>query len=48
MRRPDFVTMSTTPPNRFPYSAGNPPVITFAVSITSGLRPAENTACSVF
>ena len=35
--------MSITPPNRLPYSAGNPPVITLAVSITSGLRPAENT-----
>src|SRR5688572_777421 len=39
--RPDFVTISTTPPKRLPYSAEKPPVMTLAVSITSGLIPAE-------
>ena len=38
--------MSMTPPKRLPNSAGKPPVMTFAESMTIGLRPAENGTCA--
>ena len=45
MDKPDFVAMSSTPPNRFPYSGGKLPVSTLTDWIMSGVKPAENTVC---